>query len=79
MGELTYVVKTPQLLKRLKLKPMDLVRKCGLAVNTAYDAADKEKANKITMDTALKIFNGLRENGFQIELEDVVEFQSNGR
>jgi len=78
MGDRTYTVKTPTLFASLGLNAMDVVRVCGVAVATAYDAVSAEKAASITLDTALKMYNGLRKHGYSVSWEDVVEFQDNG-
>ena len=82
VGEMAYTLKTPELFTRLNLKPMDIVRKTGVSVAMAYTLADedslKEKGDTITLDTAWKVYTGLRKSGFSVVWEDVVEFQENG-
>ena len=79
MGTMSYKIRVPDLLKRLNLRPIDLVRLTTIAVDTAYKAADEKRADEITLDTALKIYNGLKENGYEIDWSDVVEFRKNGQ
>jgi len=75
VGPVNYQIKVPELLKKLGLNTLALVRKCDLSVGTAYKAADPRQANDISLDTAWKIYNGLRESGYDIQWSDVVEIQ----
>ena len=76
----TYKVKVPGLVKRLKftesdgtenigLNAMDLVRLTGIAVNSAYQAIDKERSQKTSLDTCWKIYAGFLKQGVQIHDE----------
>ena len=79
MSELTYIIKTPELLDRLSLKAIDLIRLCNVAIGTAYAATDPNRASGLSLETAINIYNGLRKHGYQVNWSDVVEFRENGR
>lgn len=68
--ETAYQVKIGDLAKRLGIQPMDLVRKIGVSTNIAYTAMRNET---ITLDMCYRIYKGLREMGYDIRWEDVVE------
>jgi len=58
-----YQVLVPELAKGLQLVAIDLVRYCGISMNTAYAALRGE----VNLDTCWKIYAGLRRSGFKVE------------
>ena len=65
-----YTVKVGDLARRLDLAPIDLIRLCDIAVNTAYRAYRNEQ---IKLETCYKIYAGLKAAGYDIRWEDVVQ------
>lgn len=64
-----YTVLVGDLARRLELKPMDLVRICGVAVGTAHLAYNNKH---IKLETIFKIYEGLKRAGYEVRWDDVV-------
>ena len=56
-------------LKAHGIAPMELVRKCGVSVGTAYKAIHGEH---LTIETTLVIYRGLRVAGYPVEWDDFI-------
>lgn len=60
-----------QYLAEQGIRAMDLVRLCGIGVNTAYRITRGQPI--YDMDTLYKVFVGLKKVGYSIEWEKILE------
>lgn len=68
--EYAYTVRVGDLVRRLGLKPIDLVRKCNIGATIAYQACRNEW---ISLDTCYRIYSGLKAAGYEVQWNDVVQ------